>query len=73
MCVGVCVHVPRGKFYWSQKGPSKSGNGRIFRASTVMPQGENPSNRSDVELVLDNLPEPIDLEMDADGGQFVPC
>jgi hypothetical protein len=31
-----------------------------------MPTGEIASNRSDIELLFDKLPEPIDLEIDTD-------
>ncbi|KAH8799803.1 3-hydroxyacyl-CoA dehydrogenase-like protein [Xylogone sp. PMI_703] len=65
-CVGVCVDPLHGKFYWSQKGPSKSGRGRIFRAAIATPAGEDASTRSDTELILKNLPEPIDLDIDAE-------
>ncbi|KAE8334728.1 hypothetical protein BDV24DRAFT_156629 [Aspergillus arachidicola] len=65
-CVGVCVDATRGKFYWSQKGPSKSGKGRIFRANIDMRPGESALTRTDIELLFERLPEPIDLEIDAD-------
>jgi len=55
-CVGVTVDETNGYFYWSQKGPSKGKQGRIFRA-----QINNPSQ---IEVVMINLPEPIDLEID---------
>lgn len=64
-CVGVAVDVEAGKIYWTQKGPSKAGKGRIFRANIDVPAGEHPEDRSDIELLMDNLPEPIDLELDA--------
>ncbi len=64
--VGITVNQKEGKFYWTQKGGSKSGKGRIFRASLVMPKGETPSNRSDIELLFTGLPEPIDLEIEKD-------
>jgi hypothetical protein len=38
--------------------------GRIFRANIDIPQGEGPTNRSDIEVLFDRLPEPIDLELD---------
>jgi len=63
-CVGVTVDPKLGKIYWSQKGPDNAGLGRIFRANIDMPKGENPANRSDIELLFDRLPEPIDLELD---------
>ena len=31
-CVGVAVDTARGYLYWTQKGPSNGGKGRIFRA-----------------------------------------
>ncbi|KAJ5168031.1 uncharacterized protein N7482_003625 [Penicillium canariense] len=63
-CVGVCIDTENGKFYWTQKGPSKSGKGRIFRANINMPPGGSAPNRPDIELLFDKLPEPIDLEID---------
>lgn len=63
-CVGIALDAERGKVYWTQKGPEKSGEGRIFRANLEIPKGQNPSNRKDIELLYDNLPEPIDLDLD---------
>jgi DNA-binding beta-propeller fold protein YncE len=65
-CVGIAVDPKAGKFYWTQKGPSKAGKGRIFRANIQMPSGETASSRSDTELLFDKLPEPIDLEFEQD-------
>jgi hypothetical protein len=63
-CVGITVDADRGQIYWTQKGPDDAERGRIFRASNGVPKGENASNRSDIELLFDDLPEPIDLELD---------
>jgi len=63
-CVGIAVDVESGKFYWTQKGESKSGTGQIFRANIEIPQGKTPANRRDIELLYDGLPEPIDLDID---------
>lgn len=63
-CVGIAVDPYRGYFYWTQKGPAKGGSGRIFRANIEMPKGKTASNRNDIELLYENLPEPIDLELD---------
>ncbi|KAL4948917.1 hypothetical protein BDW69DRAFT_203209 [Aspergillus filifer] len=52
------------KFYWTQMGSSKSGKGRIFCADIGMPQGQTATDRSDIQCMLENLPEPIDLEVD---------
>ncbi|KAL3458632.1 3-hydroxyacyl-CoA dehydrogenase [Aspergillus heterothallicus] len=63
-CVGITLDKARGYVYWTQKGPSKSGQGRIFRAGINVPAGETAESRTDIKLLLDNLPEPIDLELD---------
>lgn len=63
-CVGITVAPALGKFYWTQKGPSKGGKGRIFCANISTPAGQSASSRSDVECILEDLPEPIDLEID---------
>ena len=63
-CVGITVDPDRGQFYWTQKGPDDAGKGRIFRASTEIPKGQSPENRTDVEVLFEGLPEPIDLELD---------
>jgi hypothetical protein len=63
-CVGVAVDRARGHLYWTQKGPSDAGLGRILRAGIDLPAGEKAGNRSDVEVVFKDLPEPIDLEID---------
>ena len=63
-CVGIAVDTDRGQFYWTQKGPDNAGVGRIFRANTEIPKGETAANRSDIEVLFEGLPEPIDLELD---------
>ena len=63
-CVGIAVDPDGGKFYWTQKGGHHAGLGRIFRANIEVPQGQSAENRSDIELLYDNLPEPIDLDLD---------
>jgi sugar lactone lactonase YvrE len=63
-CVGIAVDAARGKFYWTQKGGDNAGEGRIFRANIELPVGRTPANRQDIELLYDNLPEPIDLDLD---------
>lgn len=63
-CVGITLDTEAGYIYWTQKGPSKGGRGRIFRAGIELPAGQNSETRTDIQLVLDGLPEPIDLELD---------
>jgi len=63
-CVGIALDLERNQIYWTQKGSDNAGRGRIFRASIDIPRGESAVNRSDIELLYDGLPEPIDLEID---------
>jgi hypothetical protein len=63
-CVGITVDPKHKKIYWTQKGPTKGGLGRLCRANVGIPDGESPTNRSDIEVLFDQLPEPIDLELD---------
>jgi len=63
-CVGITVDPELGQVYWTQKGADNAGCGRIFRAGLEVPAGEDPASRSDIEIWFDDLPEPIDLELD---------
>ncbi|KZL85546.1 3-hydroxyacyl- dehydrogenase [Colletotrichum incanum] len=63
-CVGISVAPKLGKFYWTQKGAPKSGQGRIFCANIEMPEGKTAETRDDIVCFLGDLPEPIDLEVD---------
>ncbi|CAG8901789.1 unnamed protein product [Penicillium egyptiacum] len=65
-CVGVAVDVERGLLYWTQKGMSKAGQGRIFCAGLDIPAGETAENRTDIRCLWSHLPEPIDIELDSD-------
>ncbi|KAF4544364.1 3-hydroxyacyl-dehydrogenase [Lasiodiplodia theobromae] len=63
-CVGVAVAPALGRFFWTQKGPSKGGKGRIFSAEIKDPKGS-------VKCLLEGLPEPIDLLWDGERGELV--
>ncbi|KWV48091.1 3-hydroxyacyl-CoA dehydrogenase [Bradyrhizobium macuxiense] len=63
-CVGITVDPKLRKIYWTQKGPPKGGLGRICRANVDIPEGRSAASRSDIEVVFDNLPEPVDLALD---------
>jgi DNA-binding beta-propeller fold protein YncE len=62
-CVGIAVDPEARQIYWTQKGSDNAGVGRIFRAGIEIPAGQSAANRSDVEVWIDRLPEPIDLEI----------
>jgi hypothetical protein len=63
-CVGITIDPKLGKIYWTQKGPTKGGMGSLRRANIDIPKDESPANRSDIEVLFDHLPEPVDLELD---------
>jgi sugar lactone lactonase YvrE len=63
-CVGVAVDPVGGHLYWTQKGPSDAGLGKILRAGVDLPAGERAAERGDIEVLFEGLPEPIDLELD---------
>ena len=63
-CVGIAIDPVRKQIYWTQKGPDNGGQGLLLRAGLDIPKGETASNRSDIEVFFDYLPEPIDLELD---------
>jgi hypothetical protein len=63
-CVGIAIDVEGGKLYWTQKGIDNAGVGRILRAGLDIPKGETPTSRSDIELLFNQLPQPIDLDLD---------
>ena len=65
-CVGITIDPKRGQIYWTQKGPDNAEKGRLLRAGVEIPKGQTAANRTDIEVVYDHLPEPIDLELDLD-------
>jgi hypothetical protein len=69
-CVGIAVDAEGGKIYWTQKGDDNAGQGRIFRANIELPPDESPANRNDIELLYENLPEPVDLDLDVANGML---
>lgn len=63
-CVGIAVDSDMGQIYWTQKGADDAGVGKILRANMIIPNGQTASTRQDIEVLFDELPEPIDLELD---------
>lgn len=59
-CVGIAVDVARQGIYWTQKGASKGNAGRILRKKIGEVAAES-------EVLFSGLPEPIDLEFEAEG------
>lgn len=51
-CVGIAAAPSLGKFSWTQKGPSKSGQGRIFNTNIDTPSGQSATLRDEFQVVL---------------------
>jgi hypothetical protein len=63
-CVGLSLDLIRRQIYWTQKGSDDAGEGKLLRANTEIPKGESATRRSDIEVLFEGLPEPIDIELD---------
>jgi len=63
-CVGIALDSERGQVYWTQKGGNPANTGSIRRAAMEAPAGMDPADRSDVEILVSGLPEPIDVDVD---------
>ncbi len=68
--VGMALDIEARQFYWTQKGGDDAGLGTIKRAGFDLPAGEDYTNRSDIEVLFEGLPEPIDIELDIKSQQF---
>lgn len=67
-CVGLALDTEHGFLYWTQKGPDNGMQGSIRRARLELPEGETSATRSDIEVLFEGLPEPVDLELDVGAG-----
>jgi len=67
-CVGLALDLAGGYVYWSQKGPTNGHVGSLRRARIAIPVGQTALNRADIEILYDELPEPIDIDLDVDAG-----
>src|SRR5437773_2715291 len=81
---GIVVDTEAGHIYWTNMGVPSRNDGSIERADvdgrnrqTIVPEGCTftpkpacPSARTDIELLYDGLPEPIDLELDLTNRQL---
>ncbi|WP_109127145.1 3-hydroxyacyl-CoA dehydrogenase [Dyella sp. C11] len=64
-CVGIALDLVRRQVYWTQKGPPGGGLGRISRTSMDRPNESDAEHQ--IEILIENLPEPVDLELSEKG------
>lgn len=69
-CVGIAIDPENGFLYWTQKGRPDGNEGRILRAALEPPTDGDPSDRRDIDVLFDGLPEPIDLEWVGETGHL---
>lgn len=69
-CVGIALDESRKHIIWTQKGYPKAGHGRIFRAPADLSPNADPAERTDIEELAKDLPEPIDLEYSHSTGRL---
>jgi hypothetical protein len=62
-CVGIALDLAHNEMYWTQRG-DRSNDGSIRRASMNIPNGEDPAHRTDIQVLFDQMPEPVDLALD---------
>lgn len=62
-CVGIALDLTHNEMYWTQRG-DRSNDGSIRRASMDIPKGEDPAHRTDIQVLFDRMPEPVDLALD---------
>lgn len=63
--VGIAVDRAGGFLYWTQKGKPNGNEGMLLRAP-LDARPADPSARTDIQVLLDGLPEPIDLEWEGE-------
>ncbi|CAD0083892.1 unnamed protein product [Aureobasidium vineae] len=61
-CIGITIAPSLNKFFWTQKGPAKGNRGRIFSAPIEIPENTAAFTRTDISVLAQTLPEPIDLQ-----------
>ncbi|HTZ99189.1 MAG TPA: hypothetical protein VMB02_02590 [Candidatus Aquilonibacter sp.] len=62
-CVGIALDFTRNEMYWTQRG-DRANDGSIRRAGINIPNGEDAGHRTDIQVLFDGLPEPVDLALD---------
>lgn len=66
-CVGIALDLKHNEMYWTQRG-DRSNDGSIRRAGIDIPKGEDPAHRTDIQVLFDQMPEPVDLALDLKTG-----
>lgn len=63
-CVGIALDIRNNRLFWTMKGPSKGGTGRLLCAPFDYMDKQAVLDPENIHILYDHLPEPIDLEID---------
>lgn len=66
-CIGIALDQKNNRIFWTMKGPSKGGQGRLLSAPFDYSAANAAINLEEINVVFDQLPEPIDLAIDYAG------
>lgn len=66
-CIGIALDQKNNRIFWTMKGPSKGGQGRLLSAPFDYRAANAAINLEEINVVFDQLPEPIDLAIDYAG------
>lgn len=66
-CIGIALDQKNNRIFWTMKGPSKGGQGRLLSALFDYRAANAAINLEEINVVFDQLPEPIDLAIDYAG------
>ncbi|CAI2536243.1 CAS/CSE protein involved in chromosome segregation [Serratia ficaria] len=66
-CIGIALDKKNNRIFWTMKGPSKGGLGRLLCAPFDYRAASASVNVNEVKVIFDKLPEPIDLAIDYAG------
>ena len=58
------IEKDSGKLYWCDREGMRVMRANLDASNIERPSGQSPAARTDIELLYDGLPEPIDLEID---------
>ncbi|HGM5492295.1 TPA: hypothetical protein ACKP1B_003984 [Serratia fonticola] len=63
-CVGIALDTQNNRIFWTMKGPSKGGQGKLLCAPFDYRNSKAVIDSNEIRIIFDKLPEPIDLAID---------
>lgn len=63
-CVGIALDILNNRIFWTMKGPSKGGTGKLLTAPFDFNDSTAVIDPNEIRIIFEKLPEPIDLAID---------